>query len=228
VNLSRRSTQAEWMETQAVTPADFARCLGDLATVNRLTLAYRPTLRWLARRLRRGEAFSLLDVGSGEGDMLRRIARLAARRGCPATLSGVDLDPSSALAARAKTPETMRISYHTGDVFGFVPGPAPDFIVSSLFTHHLTDAQVVAFLAWMQAHARRGWFVNDLHRHAVAYHGFRALAAVSGWHRFVRHDGPLSIARAFRPAEWRALLEQAGVRGTVRRVAPFRLCVESA
>ena len=50
----------------------------------------------------------------------------------------------------------------------------------------------------MERHARHGWFINDLHRHPLPYHGFRLLARVMGWHRFVQHDGQVSIARAFK------------------------------
>lgn len=214
------------METEKVPPADFARCLGDLAVVNRVTFAHRPTLAWISRAVADAPEFSVLDVGYGEGDMLRAIARWAARGGKRAKLSGVDLDPSSALAAREKTPATMEVAYHTGDVFAFTPTPRPDFVISSLFTHHLSDAQVVAFLRWMEATAVRGWFVNDLHRHWFAYHGFRAMAAVAGWHRFVRHDGPVSIARAFRRADWQRYLAEAGVPGTIAWRFPFRFCVE--
>ena len=228
MDLSRRSSLPELMDTERVDQADFARCLADLATVNRLTLAHRPTLAWLARATRElppGGSFRVLDVACGEGDMLRAIARWAARHGLHPVLEGVDLNPHSAPAARAATPPGMAITFHTADVFEFRPELPPDFVVSSLFTHHLADAQVVRFLRWMSATARRGWFVNDLHRHPVSFHGFAALAAAARWHRFVRHDGPVSIARAFRPAEWQSLLAEAGVSAEVRRVFPFRLCV---
>ena len=119
----------------------------------------------------------------------------------------------------------MAIEYDTGDVFAYRPPSRPDYVVSSLFTHHLPDAQVVEFVRWMEATATRGWFVNDLHRHAVAYYGFRALAALSGWHRFVRHDGAVSIARGFRRGDWERYLAEAGVQATITWKTPFRLCV---
>lgn len=225
----RRSPQLEWMDTEAVGAADFAQCLADLATVNSVTLARPPTLAFM-RRVARGMApggrLSVLDVGFGEGDMLRRIHRWGARRGLRMDLSGVDLNPWSTAAAEAATPAAMGIRYVTGNLFDLPPGET-DVVVSSLFTHHLTDAQVVDFLAWMEARARRGWFVNDLHRHPVAFHGFRALSAAAGWHRFVRHDGPISVARSFRRRDWDALLRRAGLAGvaTVRWRMPFRLCV---
>jgi hypothetical protein len=60
---------------------------------------------------------------------------------------------------------TCSITYETGDVFALDPARRFDVVVSALFTHHLDDAQLVRFLRWMQATARLGWFVNDLHRH---------------------------------------------------------------
>lgn len=225
----RRSTQSEWMDTEPVGAADFAACLADLAVVNDVTLARPPTIafmRRVARGMRAGERLSVLDVGFGEGDMLRRIHRWGARRGLVLALSGVDLNAWSTAAAQAATPVEMGINYRTGDLFDMPPGQT-DVVVSSLFTHHLTDDQVVEFLVWMEARARRGWFVNDLHRHPVAYHGFRVLSAAAGWHRFVRHDGPISVTRAFRRRDWDMLLRRAGLAGVarVRWHMPFRLCV---
>ncbi len=227
MSLAARSSAAERMDTDCTDAADYAACLRDLARVNTVTLARRPTLAWLDRAMRRrapGEAISVYDVAYGHGDMLRAIARWARRRGRPIRLGGVDLNPDAAAAARAASPG-LALALESGDVLDTVPDPAPDYIVSSLFTHHLTDAQVVAFLRWMERHARHGWFVNDLHRHPLPYHGFRLLARTMRWHRFVQHDGPVSIARAFRRAEWQRLLAEAGVPGQVRWVFPFRLCV---
>lgn len=224
-----RSPQLEWMDTQTIDAADFAQCLADLAVVNSVTLARPPTLafmRRVARGMAAGGRLSVLDVGFGEGDMLRRIHRWGTRRGLQLDLSGVDLNPWSTAAAETATPPGMGIRYVTGDLFDLAAGET-DVVISSLFTHHLTDAQVVAFLAWMEARARRGWFVNDLHRHAIAFHGFRLLSGAAGWHRFVQHDGPISVARSFRRRDWDALLRRAGLAGkaTVRWHMPFRLCV---
>ena len=216
------------MDTVQVPADDYARCLSDLAQVNVLTGAYAPTLAFLrqaTRHLPPGQALRVLDVGSGHGDMLRRIWRWGRRRGLAVELVGLDLSPQGIQAARAATPSDAPIRWRTGDVFALDPAERWDVVISALTAHHLDDAQVVRFLRWMERAARLGWFVNDLHRHAVAYHGFRAMAGLAGWHRFVRHDGAVSVARAFRPAEWRALLARAGVPGQVRWRPMFRLCV---
>jgi hypothetical protein len=79
----------------------------------------------------------------------------------------------------------------------------------------------------MEAEGQAGWFVNDLHRHGFAYVAWPLLATTMGWHPIVRSDGHTSIARSYRPAEWHALLKEAGIDAArVRRWFPFRLCVE--
>ena len=217
------------MDTEPVSAAEFAAVLADLAVVNTVTLARPPTvafMRRVARRAPRGSWLRVLDVGYGEGDMLRRLSRWGARVGVSLDLAGVDLNPWSATAARAATPPGMAIDYRTGDLFD-EPAGGQDVVISSLFTHHLTDAQVVGFLGWMERSAARGWFINDLQRHPLAYHGFRALSAAAGWHPMVRHDGAISVERSFQRRDWKALLRRAGLDGVaeVRWHLPFRLCV---
>jgi len=226
-DFSRRSAEPELMDGESDFPT-FRDCLRDLAQVNVVTLAHRPTLAFLEQlrcggRLALGRPVEIADIGSGYGDLLRAIRRWAAARDVPVRLVGVDINPWSAQAARA-APGGDGIEWVTGDVFA--RDRPCDVAVSSLFTHHLSDAEVVGFLRWMEQAARLGWFVNDLHRHPVAYFGFSALARIAGWHPFVRHDGPVSIARAFVVQDWLALLDRAEVAGAgVRRCFPFRLCV---
>jgi 2-polyprenyl-3-methyl-5-hydroxy-6-metoxy-1,4-benzoquinol methylase len=216
----------EAMDDPSLDPTTYAAVLRDLAQVNTVTLAARPTLAFLARIARRGDRLKLLDVGYGDGDMLRRIARWAAGRGVRAELVGIDLNPRSEAIARADTPDALPITYRTGD-YAELAGEGWDAVVSSLVAHHMTRAQLVAFVAFMEAEAARGWFVNDLHRHRFAHRGYPLLAMLARWHPIVRADGTLSIARSYRPDEWPPILAEAGVRDAqVHRYFPFRLCVE--
>jgi SAM-dependent methyltransferase len=212
------------MDDPVLSPAEYEKVLADLGRVNRWTLTARPTLNFLKRGTAGAKTFSLLDVGFGEGGMLRTIASWARARGIEAQLTGVDLNPKSAAAARAATPPEVTIDWRTGDYRNLGNF---DFVVSSLVAHHMTGDQLRAFLTWMEANATRGWLVNDLHRHRFAHAGYPLLARLLGVHRIVREDGQLSIARAYRPAEWRHILEEAGIEGAqVVRRFPFRLCVE--
>jgi SAM-dependent methyltransferase len=216
---------------------DFRACLIDLAQVNTLTLAARPTLRFLedlshsshVSESRPGAPdmpLRILDVGCGGGDMLRRIARWAQRRAVAVQLTGIDLNPYAARAAREFTTEDASITWLTGDAFSYTQ--PVDVVISSLFTHHLPETEITQFLVWMEMVAQRGWFVNDLIREPTPLYLFSVMAAIFGWHRFVRHDGPVSFRRAFREDDWQrmALAAQLPLRSlSLQRWTPGRLCV---
>ena len=228
MSLATRSTAAERMDTDCADYDDYARCLADLARVNLVTRTHQPLLAWLARETADLKSFTLLDVACGHGDLLRRIWRWSQRRGIDATLHGIDLNPWSQRAAIVATPPGFAITWHHGDVFAFEPLPPYDFVVSSQFTHHLADADIVRFITWMERHATRGWFIADLHRHWFPYYGFGLLAWAARWHRFIGYDGRISIARSFLPDEWRALVGAAGLEADgvrITRHIPFRICV---
>ena len=219
----KRVVAPELMDADDLPAATYAAVVADLARVNRVTLAYRPTLAFLARATAGRRRFRLLDVGFGDGDMLRRIAIWAERRGLEAELVGVDLNPRSKPAAEAHGAGSIR--YLTGN-YRDLAGDGWDVVVSSLVAHHMTREELVAFLRFMEAEAALGWFVNDLLRHRLAHRGFPLLARAMRWHPIVLHDGTVSVARSYVPAEWPPLLAEAGVEAEVRRVFPFRLCVE--
>jgi 2-polyprenyl-3-methyl-5-hydroxy-6-metoxy-1,4-benzoquinol methylase len=225
-DLTRRSLAEEQMDAADLPPSDYAALLADLDRVNGWTLAARPTLAFLDRIARRSDHIRLLDVGYGHGDMLRRIARWAARREIAVDLVGIDLNPRSAEVASRATDSALNIDYRSGD-YAALAGERWDVIVSSLVAHHMSHEQLVGFLRFMDRHATRGWLINDLHRHRLSHIAYPWLARAMRWHRIVREDGTLSIARSYRPAEWPPLLTEAGVdKARVYRAFPFRLCVE--
>ncbi|MGE3292112.1 MAG: methyltransferase domain-containing protein [Geminicoccaceae bacterium] len=231
MDLSRRSRLPERMDDPSTSDEAYARCLADLAEVNRLTSTHRPTLAWLghmtqSRNLDR--SIRILDVACGAGDLLRAIHDWAGKRNLPVLLEGIDLNPRSASVAQRLTPPGMEIRYRTGDVFSYAPNPRPNLIVTSQFTHHLDDEQVVALLRWLDAQAIDGWHIADLHRHPIAYWGFGLLATCARWHPIVRHDGMVSVARSFTRAEWAELLRNAGTTAEIRWWSGFRWSIARA
>jgi len=230
-DFSKRSTERELMDGDSIGLDEFRGCLEDLASVNTLTLTRAPALAFLnrvTRDLRPSERLSVLDVGYGHGDLLRAIRDWSRKQNIEADLIGVDLNPWSAVVARSATAPDAAIDYRTGDVFAFDAGQPIDLVVSSQFTHHLPDEAVVEFIRWMERVAARGWFIGDLHRHPVPFHAFGLLSELAGWHAFIRHDGPVSIARSFRREDWERLLRAAGLDPIVAEIrwhVPFRLCV---
>lgn len=226
MSLRVRAQAEELMDADDLSTDTYAEVVADLAKVNVVTVAARSTLAFLDRIAAGADRLRILDVGFGDGDMLRRIARWAKRRNLAVDLVGVDLNPRSEAAARAHTPAGLPIAWITGD-YADQAGAGWDAVISSLVAHHMTHDQLVAFLRFMEREAARGWLVNDLHRHAFAHASFPVLARLFGWHRIVRLDGTLSVARSYRPAELTPILAEAQITGArVYRAFPFRLCVE--
>lgn len=236
LDFAHRSGASELMDTEACGFEEFRACLADLERVNDWTFTYRPIIGFLDRLARErllpmDRPVVIVDVGSGYGGMLRRIDKWARKRGVSVDLTGVDLNPWSAKAATEATPADRPIRWVTSDLFDYRPEGGIDFVVSSQFTHHLNDGQLVRFLRWMEATARIGWFIGDLHRHKLPYWFFTYWSRLAGWHRFVQHDGPVSIARAFVTEDWRSLLRAADIPEGAARITwhvPFRLCVARA
>lgn len=207
-------------------------CLIDLARTNRWTMAYRPILRWLdwiiSQRLRSLEPFRILDVGCGYGDGLRRIEQWATARGIAVDLIGLDRNSDAIAIAAEASPRSSKIRWVNADALAFAPQQTIHFVVSSQFTHHLSQEDIVQFLRWMEQHAEQGWFICDLFRASIPYFAFRVFAKLAGLHRFVQCDGPASIARSFVPDEWRRMCAMAGLRNDEVLIQCFnhaRLCV---
>lgn len=226
-DLSYRSRETELMDEGEISFAEFHHCLRSLETINQLTLAYRPTLQWLRGWTASGHSLRVLDVGSGGGDMLRRIAgQLNQEQLHRTTLIGLDSNPWSKKSAELCEPDSA-IRFITGDVFCYEPDQPIDLIICSLFTHHLNNAQLGDFLRWIDHRARKGWFINDLHRHPLPYHFIKTATHLLSHNRLIRNDAAVSVARSFTVNDWRNLLDTAGLDDSVRiqRFFPFRLCL---
>ena len=213
-DLSRRSTQAEWLDGGNLDPAELALVLRDLARFNAAMLGHRPVIGWLKRAVKnapRDRSLTLVDVGCGYGDLLRAIRRWARKCGLSIRLIGLDLSRETIAIARTATSDADEIDYQVADVFAYRPAEPVDFVVSSLLTHHLSDAMIEKFLQWMEATAQRGWLVYDLQRHFVPHFFIGLMGRLTRLHRIVIHDGRVSVARSLTRAEWDERIVWAGV-----------------
>lgn len=231
LDFSHRADLVELMD-QPCTYEELRDCLHDIARVNRLTFAYRPTLSWMeelmATQPNPARPLRIVDVGCGYGDTLRQIEAWAAKRAIPVALTGIDLNPDAIRAAKEATSPAQHIEWRVGDALSDAATGEIDVVVCSLLTHHLTGPQVVQFLRWMERTARCGWFINDLHRQRLPYQLFRLLARFTNWHPFVKNDGPVSIRRSFVLEDWQSLCAAAGLAAqsvSIREYRPARLCV---
>jgi SAM-dependent methyltransferase len=234
IDFSRRADLAQFPELmdEPCSREVMRDCLQDLSRVNRWFLGYRPTLKWLDSLMLAGrEPVHILDVGCGYGDSLRRIEQWARERNISVALTGCDLNADTISIAREASPAPSRIQWIASDVFALKCDQPADIVVSSLFTHHLTELEIVRFVTWMENTAQVGWFINDLSRASIPYRLFKAFAKVANLHPFVQHDGPVSIARAFIPDDWRRMCAAAGLAEadiSIQSFTPARLCVGRA
>lgn len=229
LDFSRRADLTEIMD-EPCSREELRACLQDLAKLNRWFLGYRPTLHWLdSLQLHKLNApVHIVDVGSGYGDTLRRIEKWARERAVRVKLTGYDLNPDTVVIAANACSANSRIEWVAADIFDSQNGEPIDIVISSLFTHHLVKSDVVRFLEWMEEQSRIGWFINDLSRAPIPYHLLKAFSKVAGMHRFVQHDGPVSIQRAFVAEDWRQMCSAAGLRQddiVIQGFTPGRLCV---
>ena len=231
IDFSKRAQLTERMD-EPCTRDEMRACLRDIGKLNRWTLANLATMNWLngvsSSAPLLGQPLSILDVGCGDGDGLRRIEQWAMRLGVAVDLVGIDLNLDAAALATEARPYWSRIRYFHGNVFAYRPQKPIHVVISSLVAHHLSDLDVVRFLQWMEKRAEIGWFINDLSRSEFAYRFIKVFAKLAWLHPFVQKDAPISIARSFVTEEWRSLCRAAGLKDAdveIFNVRPARRCV---
>jgi SAM-dependent methyltransferase len=207
IDLRRRADLSEFMDDLSRPDAEFEAAYQELAIINRRLGGVRAVERFLPS----GD-IAILDVAAGGCDVGEALATSGPRR-----VVSLDLNPRGLRRARLTIPVVA-------DAFALpFADDAFDVVVASLFFHHLKDSQCVLALREMWRAARHRVIVNDLHRHAVAYASIRALTAVGRASVMVRHDGPVSVLRAFKPGELAAIAEEANIPAVVHRGFPYRL-----
>jgi ubiquinone/menaquinone biosynthesis C-methylase UbiE len=215
-------------------PAPFAERAQSLADVARLNGAFGGRLvtlrhvRRLLARLPAGRMATVLDLGTGGADVPRALVRWARRAGRPIRVFALDLDGATLAVARGMVAGYPEITLLQADALAlpFRRGGV-DIAISALTLHHLEPAAAAAHLAAMDAVARAGVVVNDLARSRSAWALVWLVTRLLGCGRMSRHDGPLSVRRAYTAEEVRGLCARAGLeRVEVRRYVPLlRLCV---
>ena len=193
--------------------------LRNLRIINRYLGNYRSVLGAVKRIVEEQKLrqFSLLDVGTGSGDIPALIASWARRKNLAARLIALDAEPVTLRAAIDQTADYREIALVRGDgrALPFHSGSF-DFVLSSQMLHHFSEQDIVDLLRGWSRVARRAILVSDLIRHPAAYHGIRLLTKLFTRNIMTRSDAPLSVERAFTLKEWRELFERAGI-------GPFRI-----
>ena len=226
-----RAAGAERMDEPDQDPAELGRSLADLRGVNRWLGGYRVVLHHLghlaARHPRR--EYRVLDVATGSADIPLRVAAWARRRGMRMRVTATDLHPTTLALARRHAAADPDVRVERADLLALpYDDDAFDVVLCSTALHHF-DARddLLRALGEMRRVGAIGGIVNDLRRSRPALVGAKLLAAtVWRTHPVTRHDGPLSVRRAFTPAELRDLARAARLpNARVHAHAPFRVAL---
>lgn len=226
-----RAAGAELMDRPDADPAELARSLADLREVNRWLGGHRVVLRHLATLLPADPAreYALLDVATGSADVPLAVLAWARRTGRRVRVTATDVHAATLAEAARRVAGHPGISVEPADALR-LPYPDGAFDAAMLCTalHHFDrEEDALLVLRELARVSRIGVVVSDLRRTRAALLGARLLAATR-WrsHPITRHDGPLSVRRAFTAAELRGLAERAGLDDSrVHGHGPFRLAL---
>lgn len=221
-----RRNDPEFLDGTGHDPLLLDRSLAHVEAVDRWlggARALRPHLDTLADE---GRPLRVLDVGTGDGEVFRRVTNRLARQGSSVLAVGLDAHPEILAAARRRGGTGDVVSLVRGDGLGLPFADSTfDVVVSTLTLHHFDAARAVEAVREMARVARRRVLVCDLERSRLHHLGARILAGtVWRGNAITRHDGPTSVLRSFTASELETVGRRAGLRAVrVERRFLFRL-----
>lgn len=213
-DLAHRTFTRELLETAP--PEAAARNLREIARINRWLGGHAALIRMMSNLVHSRERFSVLDVGAGSGDMGRCLIRHFPNARV------ISLDCRAAHLGKAASPRVVADALK----LPFQPG-AFDFVLCSSVLHHFQDHEAIEMISALRPVACRALLLLDLERHALAYWILPLTRLLLKWSPLTLHDGPVSVASAFRLGELASLAHAAGANQIVaRRHRPwFRVSV---
>ena len=155
---------------------------------------------------------SLVDLGCGGGDILKRMASWTRKQGIKASYLGIDANPHIVGYAQKNCEDFEEISIEALNIFDEQYANRQfDVVHACLFVHHFTETQLIDLFKLFKYQSRLGVLINDLHRHSLAYYSIALLTSLFSKSSMVKNDAKLSVARGFKRQELIHILEQAGV-----------------
>ena len=222
MDLVRRLEADELMDTESLSLPVMLKTLQFLELTNTYFGGRAVVLRhfndW-ARRWRPGEKIRVLDVGTGLADLPRALVKWGRRRNFEFEIRALDMVPEIADLAREACSDYPEITVQCGDVRN-LGAETFDYVLASLFLHHIPPLENAKTLKLFDSLSGRGFLVSDLHRSPTGYAGVWLLSHLLG-NRIVRHDGPVSVRRAFTIRELQDLASEAGLPYLKARLEPF-------
>jgi len=213
--LPARSQQLEWLDSDDIPAQDLQRNLDDLRWLNRYLGSHWllcTALQRVWRTVGCPRHLRVLDVGTGAGDIPAVLTRWGERRGV--YIAVVAIDSHHGVLQYMRSVQSLPRSITCLQADGLcLPFRARTFdvVLCSTMLHHLDWQQGIALLQSMAAVARYGVVVTDLVRSRLYYYAARLMLSLMACHEVTRHDGPLSVLRAYRGGEVREMARLAGL-----------------
>jgi len=214
ISFKHRNQEKEMMDDFDCQGQVVEKTLGELKTINRLLGGNRVTIKGLKKLVKPTGPNHLRigDLGCGGGDMLKLIAAWAEKKGINVELIGFDANPHILEYARKNCREFPQISFSQEDVLAdSFKDQKLDILICTLFLHHFEDNEVVRFIKNIKDQVRIGIVINDLHRHWFAYYAILFLTFLFSRSKMVKHDGPLSVLKAFARIDLERILKESGI-----------------
>ncbi len=197
-----RSEQKELLDLKEYTQEEYEECLKQLGLIGRFLGSQKPLLS----KMKKLSPQSILDVGCGGGDFTAKLALIFPE----ARVVGTDIDEESIAYAKKRFQNISNLSFAVRSLNDEEENSF-DLVTSTLVCHHISSQDLPSFLEQSRKVAKKAFLYNDLHRHPIAYALFAVVSSLFFRNRLIRHDGLLSIKRAFKLHELRTLLPTARI-----------------
>ena len=213
-NFSQRSKEKELMDDFELANDALIKNLKELAFINHWLGGNQVLLKGLNTlhkegKLQKEETYTVADLGSGGGDMLKVMAKWARKKQIKLDLIGIDANKCMLEYAQENCKNYPEIRFAYQNIFSReFQEQKFDIITCSLFCHHFTDAELSLIFNKAQKQSNIALIINDLHRHWFAYYSIKYLTRILRGSYLVKNDAPLSVLRAFKKKELSQLLTQ--------------------
>lgn len=204
MDFSKRHREEELMDNPGVSPEDLKRTYEDIGRANRLLGGDVDTMDALAELISKHpqKSYSIIDVGCGNGVMLRKICRFFRKRDLRVQLRGIDLNEKAIDLAKEASQEYPEIKFEAVDIIQKESlDLKADIVISTLTLHHISENHVPLFLQRLVKMAHIGIIINDLQRSRSAYYLFKLFSVIFIKTKIAKNDGLVSIRSGFTKKE---------------------------
>jgi hypothetical protein len=217
--------ETEQMDDFTVQGDLLTETLDQLARINKYLGGNQITMNGLKKILKghpTDKPLTIVDMGCGNGDLLRCIAEYGKKVGYDFRLIGIDANAHTVAYARKLSGNYKELSFQQLDVFSAEFQKLEyDLVLATLFLHHFSEEEIVPLLQSVMKTATVGMVVNDLHRNALAYFLFRLLGLFIR-NPMTREDGLISIRKAFKREDLENMSKNMNAKSSIQWKWAFR------